>query len=230
MRFIVLMSFLLTASLTKAQVVSVDTFATLLKQSPQPQLIDVRTPGEFAEGHLPGARNINSQREDFTQALTALDKSKPVFVYCLSGGRSKVATQTLRKLGFKDVHELKGGYLKWSSRMMPVEGVMRSVGRAQWTTVRFDSLLRAQPFVVVDVYAPWCAPCKKMAPVIDKLSAEMAGQTALIKLNADTEKLVLKSYQVDELPTLLVFRNGKLVDRQIGYRDETALRTLLSQN
>ncbi|HEY0109399.1 MAG TPA: thioredoxin domain-containing protein [Fibrella sp.] len=226
-RSFLLLCFLLTGFLTKAQTVSVDTFATMLKQSPQPQLIDVRTPGEFAEGHLPGALNINSQRGDFTQTLANLDKSKPVFVYCMSGGRSKVAVDKLHQLGYTDVHELKGGYLKWSSRMMPVEGVTRSKNKVQWTTARLDSLTQAQPVVLVDVYAPWCAPCKKMAPVIDKLTVEMAGKATIIKLNADTEKSLLKAYQVEELPTILIFRNGKLADHQIGYRDEAALRTLL---
>ncbi|QJW89404.1 thioredoxin [Spirosoma taeanense] len=210
-----------------AQTVSVDTFATMLKQSQQAQVIDVRTPAEFAEGHLPGAVNINSQRDDFSQALGTLDKNKPVFVYCLSGGRSKGAVEKLRQLGYTDIHELKGGYLKWSSRMMPIEGVSRSAAKAQWTTDRFDSLVQAQPLVLVDVYAPWCAPCKKMAPVIDRLAEEMAGQATIVKLNADTEKSLIAAYQVDELPTLLLFRNGKLVDRQIGFRDEAALRALL---
>lgn len=227
MRFFLFLGFLLSNFLTKAQTVSADTFAILLKQSPQAQLIDVRTAGEFAEGHLTGALNINSQRNDFLQALEKLDKNKPVFVYCLSGGRSKAAVNKLHQLGYPDVHELQGGYLKWSSRMKPVEGVTRSTAKAQWTSGRIDSLIQAQPVVLVDVYAPWCAPCQKMAPVLDKLSAEMAGQVSIVKLNADTEKVLLKAYQVDELPTLLVFRHGKLVDRQIGYRDEAALRALL---
>jgi thioredoxin 1 len=228
MRYFLFLGFLLTSFLTKAQTVSVDTFATLLKQSPQAQLIDVRTPGEFAEGHLPNALNINSQREDFVQALGKLDKNKPVFVYCLAGGRSKVAVDELRQLGYADVHELQGGYLKWSARMMPIEGLTRSKAKAQWSIQRLDSLIQAQPLVLVDVYAPWCAPCKKMAPVIDKLSTEMVGRATIIKLNADTEKSLLKTYQVEELPTILIFRNGKLVDRQIGYRDEVALRALLN--
>ncbi|CCG98199.1 thioredoxin 1 [Fibrella aestuarina BUZ 2] len=211
----------------RAQTVSVDTFATQLKQSPAAQLIDVRTPAEFADGHLPGAVNINSQRDDFGQALASLDKSKPVFVYCLSGGRSSRAVTQLRELGYTDVHELKGGYLKWSSRMMPVEGVTRSTAAPQWTQARFDSLTQAQPLVLVDVYAPWCAPCKKMAPIIDKLTQELTGQATIIKLNADTEKPLMAAYKVDELPTLLIFRNGKLADRQTGFRDEAALRTML---
>jgi thioredoxin len=176
---------------------------------------------------LPNAVNINSQRTDFSQALGELDKTKPVFVYCLSGGRSKRAVDKLHELGYTDVHELKGGYLKWSSRMMPVEGVNRSNANPQWTTARFDSLIQKEPLVFVDVYASWCAPCQKMAPLIDKLTEETAGKVTIVKLNADAEKPLMTAYGVDELPTLLVFRNGKLVNREIGFRDEAALRALI---
>ncbi|GAB3986790.1 thioredoxin domain-containing protein [Spirosoma daeguense] len=225
MKYILPLLFL--CQLVRAQTVSVDTFATLLKQNPQAQLIDVRTPTEFAEGHLPGAVNINSQRDDFSRALGQLDKTKPVYVYCLSGGRSKRAFDKLTELGYTDVRDLKGGYLKWSSRMMPVEGVTPSKDQPQWTTTRFDQLIKAQPVVLVDVYASWCVPCKKMAPVIEKLSTELAGKVTIVKLNADTEKPLLQAYQVDELPTILVFRDGKLKAREIGFRDETALRDLV---
>lgn len=227
MRYSLLISLLLLSLYTRAQTVAADTFATQLKQTPRPQLIDVRTPGEFGEGHLPGAVNINAQRPDFKQALDSLDKTKPVFVYCLSGGRSSRAVAQLRDLGYTDVHELRGGYLKWSSKLMPVEGVTRSTASPQWFPARFDSLTRAQPLVLVDVYAPWCAPCKKMAPIIDKLAQELTGRVTILKLNADTEKALMATYKVDELPTLLLFRNGKLTDRQTGFRDEAALRAMV---
>lgn len=227
MNYTLFLSLLLLGYCAQAQTVSVDTFATQLKQSRQPQLIDVRTPGEFADGHLPGAVNLNAQATDFSQTLATLDKSKPVFVYCMSGGRSKGAVEKLRELGYTDVHELKGGYMKWTSKMMPIAGVARSTASPQWTPARFDSLIHAQPLVFVDVYAPWCAPCKKMIPVVDKLTQEMAGQVTFVKLNADTEKPMLAAYQIDELPTVLVFRNGKLTERQTGYRDEAAMRTMI---
>ncbi|MEZ0540936.1 rhodanese-like domain-containing protein [Fibrella arboris] len=227
MKFILLSAMLIVGQFVWAQPVAVDTFASLLNQRKQAQLIDVRTPAEYADGHLPNAVNINSQRDDFRQALAELDKSKPVFVYCLSGGRSKGAAEKLRELGYPTVYELQGGYLKWSSKMMPVAGVTRSEESAQWPVARFDSLLRVQPVVLVDVYATWCAPCKKMAPVIDKLTTELAGQVTIIKANADIEKALLAMYQVNELPTLLLFRKGKLANRQLGYCDEATLRGLL---
>ncbi|QKZ14872.1 thioredoxin domain-containing protein [Spirosoma sp. KUDC1026] len=228
MRILLFVTVLLLGRFGYAQTVAPDTFALALKKVQKPQLIDVRTPAEFGDGHLPNATNINSQGADFTQSLSKLDKNQPVYVYCMSGGRSKGAVEKLHELGYDQVYELKGGYLKWASRMMPVEGVNRSTDKAQWSTARFDSLIQAQPLVLVDVYARWCAPCKKMMPLVDKLGEEMTGKLAVVKFNADTEKAMLAAYKVEDLPTLLVFRNGKLEKREIGFHDEAALRALLT--
>ncbi|RAK02742.1 thioredoxin [Larkinella arboricola] len=228
MKFILFLSTLLIAQLSLAQTMSPDSFARQLTQSPQGQLIDVRTAQEFAGGHLDKAINLDFKRADFEQAAKKLDPGKPVFVYCLSGVRSRAAAEKLREWGYGPVYELGGGYLKWSARMMPVVGVQRSSAPAQWNAQRLDSLVRSQSLVLVDVYAPWCAPCQKMAPIIDKLSTEWAGKAVIVKLNADQEKKMLAQYRVEELPTVLLFRNGTLVDRKIGFQDEAALRSLVT--
>ncbi|MGA0559721.1 thioredoxin domain-containing protein [Larkinella sp. VNQ87] len=229
MKYSLLFCALLLARLTLAQTMPPDSFARQLAQSPQAQLIDVRTPKEFSEGHLTNAVNIDYNQADFAQAAQKLDPKRPVFVYCLSGGRSRAAAEKLREWGYGPVYELGGGYLKWSARLLPVEGVSRSdSGPAQWSPKRLDSLTRAQSLVLVDVYAPWCAPCKKMAPVVEKLTTEWAGKATIVKLDADQEKTMLKELQVEELPTVLVYRNGKLVERKIGFQDEAALRSLLT--
>ncbi|MFD1145136.1 thioredoxin [Larkinella insperata] len=228
MKFFLWLTTLLAAQMSLAQTMSPDSFARQLAQSPQGQLIDVRTPKEFAEGHLANAVNLDYNQADFVQAAKKLDPSKPVFVYCLSGGRSRAAAEKLRELGYGPVYEMGGGYLKWSARMMPVVGVQRSSAPAQWNAQRLDSLVKAQSVVLVDVYAPWCAPCKKMAPIIDKLATEWAGKAVIVKLNADQEKKMLEQYRVEELPTVLVFRNGALVNRKVGFQDEAALRSLVA--
>lgn len=90
----------------------VEAFSNYLKDG-DVQLVDVRTPEEYAEGHIPGAININVFDNDFIdEALKSLDKSKPVAVYCKSGRRSADAATKLSKNGFK-VTNLKGGYLAW---------------------------------------------------------------------------------------------------------------------
>lgn len=85
------------------------------------QLVDVRTPEEYAEQHLPGAINIDVYEEDFIgQCKACLDKDRPVAVYCRSGKRSANAAGLLREAGFKRVLNLDGGITAWLDAAKPV--------------------------------------------------------------------------------------------------------------
>ncbi|MCL9769985.1 rhodanese-like domain-containing protein [Flavobacterium sp. HXWNR69] len=101
------------------QVLEVSKYETKLKQ-PNVQLLDVRTPEEFSEGHLENAINIDVTAEDFDAKVAGLDKEKPVMVYCKSGGRSAKASARLKELGFKTISDLEGGITNWKSENKPV--------------------------------------------------------------------------------------------------------------
>ena len=77
------------------------------------QLIDVRTPKEYEEGHINNAILIDFLADDFEDKVQNLDKNKPVYLYCRSGGRSSKASKVLVDLGFNAIKDLKGGYLNW---------------------------------------------------------------------------------------------------------------------
>lgn len=87
---------------------------------PDVQLVDVRTPEEFSEGHLENAINIDVTADDFDAKVANLDKEKPVMVYCKSGGRSAKASARLKELGFKTITDLEGGITNWKSENKPV--------------------------------------------------------------------------------------------------------------
>lgn len=88
-------------------------FEQKMKAAKQPLLLDVRTPGEFAGGHIDGALNIDWYSDNFGIETAKLDKTRPVFVYCHSGKRSASAADKLRKDGWKEVYDLAGGYSAW---------------------------------------------------------------------------------------------------------------------
>jgi rhodanese-related sulfurtransferase len=92
-----------------------DAFEQMLKTEKSAQLVDVRTPEEFASGHLENARNFDYYAPDFAQKLAALDKNKPVLVYCAVGGRSGSAAAQLKQMGFKNIVDLEGGFRAWSA-------------------------------------------------------------------------------------------------------------------
>jgi len=87
-------------------------FKELMKDE-NAQLLDVRTPGEVIHGKIEDAMNINVHDGNFKEQLGALDKSKPVLVYCAAGSRSAKAVAIMKDMGFKEIHELKGGYNGW---------------------------------------------------------------------------------------------------------------------
>lgn len=88
----------------------VDEFVKTYKATANAQLLDVRTPNEWAQGKLKNSATIDYNSPDFAQKLSALDKKKPVFVYCAIGGRSARAAQVLEKNGFKVVNLTGAGY------------------------------------------------------------------------------------------------------------------------
>ena len=78
------------------------------------QLVDVRRPDEFREGHIEGALNINFLEDDFAQQMERqVNKEKPVMLYCRSGSRSASAAEELKALGFKEIYDLEGGFSDW---------------------------------------------------------------------------------------------------------------------
>jgi len=86
-----------------------------LVNSGEGQVLDVRTPEEWAEGTIKGAIKMNIFDADFNTQLNQLDKSQPVYVYCKSGGRSGKATKIMKELGFTTVYNLNGGMGAWNS-------------------------------------------------------------------------------------------------------------------
>ncbi len=82
-------------------------------------LLDVRTPVEYADGHLEGSVLIDYYSETFSDQLNELDKAKPYLIYCRSGGRSGRALNTMRNLGFEEVYNVLGGILQWEADGFP---------------------------------------------------------------------------------------------------------------
>ena len=84
-------------------------------QKEQVQIVDVRTPGEYATGHIGGAENIDFLAEGFLPKFEKFDKEKPIYIYCRSGNRSRKAAANLLEMGFLEVIDLEGGYKAWTA-------------------------------------------------------------------------------------------------------------------
>lgn len=79
-----------------------------------------------------------------------------------------------------------------------------------------DETIKKFPTIVIDCWAPWCGPCRMIGPIIEELAKEMKGKIIFGKLNVDENPLTSMKYKIMSIPTMLVFKNGSLVDRFVG--------------
>lgn len=92
----------------------------------------------------------------------------------------------------------------------------------------FNEIINQEVPVLVDFYADWCGPCKNMAPVLKQLKAELKDAVSIIKINVDTNQDLAAKYQVQGVPTFMVFKNGKQTFRQSGMMSISQLKQVVS--
>ncbi|MBE2896158.1 thioredoxin [Pasteurellaceae bacterium TAE3-ERU1] len=84
--------------------------------------------------------------------------------------------------------------------------------------------------VVLDFWAPWCGPCKMIAPILDEIAAELGGKVKIAKINVDENQLVAAKFGVRSIPTLVIFKEGKAVNTQVGALPKTQLTALIEKS
>lgn len=204
------------------QTISVDEFDKKLADK-NIQLIDVRTPDEYKQGHLKNALNYNINSSEFENQLSGLDKSKPIMVYCLSGGRSASAAEVMSEKGFREVYNMQGGIMKWMAAGKPLSDDVQAIKENGMTEEGFNDLLKTDKYVLIDYNAKWCAPCKKMTPMLDAFTEKRKDKIELTKIDADENRTLLQQKGITSIPVLELYKDRKLIWSHTGEIDEATL-------
>ncbi|MBL8888692.1 MAG: thioredoxin [Planctomycetaceae bacterium] len=101
----------------------------------------------------------------------------------------------------------------------------------EFTDANFQSeVLDSNQLVLVDFWATWCGPCRQIAPVIDELAKEYSGTVKIGKLDVDHNRNSAMKYQVSSIPTIMLFKNGEVVDKVLGGQPKAVLQGMIDRN
>lgn len=198
-------------------------------QNGEVQILDVRTPEEFREGHILNAINIDVQAEGFEQASSVLYKDLPVYVYCRSGKRSNEAAERLKKIGFSKVYELEGGILQWEASGLPLEKPKPHKIYPN-DTIAFEKAVLGNKLVLADFNAVWCKPCRILQPTIERIHDNRPDDVIVYSIDVDERTDLARQYEAERIPLVLLFKNGKIVHRSEGVVDEATLNHVIDKN
>ena len=169
----------------------------------------------------------------FEKRIASIDKKLPVFVYCAIGVRSNDAAVMLHKLGFAQVYDLKGGIINWKLAGLPIVKGKDYDDRKGMSKTEFLISIKDKPLVFIDFYAPWCAPCQIMVPALDSMKTEMKDSVFIVKINADENLGLMKELDFNNLPYIMMYKNGENIFRQDGFMSrpdmEAAIRKAYSK-
>lgn len=228
-KYLLIFSFIISANNLVAQErLSPKEFRKKLSVTNEALLLDVRTDKEIQKGYLEGAVFMDFYDSLFKERISAIDRNRPVFVYCAIGGRSWDAAKIMAEMGFQYVYDLKGGIIVWKIKNYPF--IKLKDDDRQGITIRdFEKMIEARPLTLVDFYAPWCGPCKIMVPALDSIENEMKDSVLIVKINADENLNLMKDYNIKSLPYIMVLNNNKIVFRQEGFMSREEMQAVIRQ-
>jgi thioredoxin len=190
-------------------------------------ILDVRTPEEVAaKGYIQNASLLDFYDPDFFTKVNLMSKEKDIYLYCASGGRSIEVVQMLKESGFGKIYHLEKGLVEWEREGFGLvkEVFAKDEKIEELSLEEFESMLALEDRpILIDFHTVWCAPCRKMAPVIDQLEVEIQDKAIVKRIDLDRSKEVGKAYEIQGVPVFIIFKGGKEIWRHNGIISKEAL-------
>jgi rhodanese-related sulfurtransferase len=210
--FLFLLSAIISCSNQAQDVMTPDQFELKIKDK-DALVLDVRTTKEYNTGYIKNAFQADwTNKEQFADRTQYLDKSKTVYIYCQSGGRSAAAAEAFREKGFKVIN-LEGGMTAWKKAGKPVEGLREE---NKMSNDQYIDLTGSAKLVMIDFGAAWCLPCKKMEPVVEEIKKTMLDKVSVKFVDGGVNTDLMNTWNVEALPTFIIYKQGKEVWRKKG--------------
>ncbi len=229
---ILALTFIIISCSNSQEIKHVDskTFSTLIEKG-NGIILDVRTPQEFSRGHIENSTLISTSDPKFIEKVSLLQKEKPIYIYCLTGSRSRAVANYLTANGYTEVYNLNRGLMEWQQYGFPLRQKGYSIASESKTynQSEFNKILSSSNLVLIDFHATWCAPCKKMAPVIDEVEKKYSGKASVKKIDVEVNKILQTAYNIESIPGLVLFKNGKEVWKYTGLISFTELSQVIDQ-
>jgi len=193
-----------------------DAFYTKIKSQKSTQIIDARSPEEFALNHIEGSVNFNLQTENYAKYVEKLDQAKPVFIYSIGAGRSNALAKELLKNGFSDVHDLEGGIAAWIGGGKPFYTNLKS----KLSLAEYQKIIADNNAVLVDIGSRYCGACKKVKPVLETIRAQYGTNLKIIEIDLEESPQVIADLKtVNVFPTLILYKKGQIIFKKVGLGD-----------
>ncbi len=194
-------------------------------------ILDVRTPNEVSAGQIENASTIDFYDDAFKNKISKIQKNKTVYVYCKSGGRSSKAAQLLVDAGQSKVVNLDGGIMAWKRAGYELSSFddAHDTNIQEFSLSVFEAILSENNLVLVDFHTLWCAPCRKMAPMIDALEKDYENKVFISRVDIDKSEDLANHFSIVAVPTLVLFEEGKEIWRNTGLMPKEELVNVLDK-
>jgi thioredoxin len=219
---------LLCTAYSQDESLTVKEFAEKLKNAQHPQILDARSPEEFAHNHIKDALSVNMADSVAVQKIIeTLNPNYPTFTYSINSGRSVILAAKLRESGFSEVYALPGGLANWVGSGYPLENFDKN--EPGLTNKQFKQLVNSDKWVLVDYGSRYCGGCRLLIPVLDSIEDQYQKELKIIRIELDENPEIIKKQKIEALPTLVLFKQGKIVWKHKGIIETPELSQVIRE-